>query len=152
MLIYIGADHRGFNLKEKIKQFLADKGYTVVDEGNDHYDENDDYPDFSQAVARKVAEGPAERRGIVICGSGIGTSIVANKISGIRAAKVNNSDEAFASREDTDCNVLCLGADFLEEEEAKKILSVWLQTPFSGEERHKQRIRKIGEIEIMRCK
>ena len=152
MLIYIGADHRGYNLKEKIKQFLSKKGYTVVDEGNDHYDESDDYPDFASRVAVAVVEDPDNRRGILICGSGIGTNIVANKIQGIRAAKVDNSDQAFLSRKDTDCNVLSLGADFLEEEEAKKILSVWLMTPFSGEERHKRRIRKIGEIEIMRCK
>lgn len=148
MLIYIGADHRGYNLKEKLKQFLANKGYTVVDEGNDHYDESDDYPDFAGRVAAAVAEDPDNRRGILICGSGIGVDIVANKFSQIRSALAHNADQAFSSRSDINTNVLCLTANFLEEEEAKKILSVWLQTPFSGEERHKRRIRKISEIEI----
>lgn len=148
MIIYIGADHRGFNLKEKLKQFLVNKGYTVIDKGNSYYDEADDYPDFAALVAQEVASDPDNRRGILICGSGIGMAIVANKFSQIRAASIFNSDQAFSSRSDVNTNVLSLAADFLEEEEAKKILSVWLQTPFSGEERHKRRIRKISELEI----
>ena len=148
MLIYIGADHRGFNLKEKLKQFLLNKGYAVFDKGNDHYDENDDYPDFASLMAQEVAKESDNRRGILICGSGVGIDVAANKFKGIRSALVNNSDQAFLSRNDADANILCLAADFLDEDEAKKILTVWLQTPFSGEERHKRRIRKIGEIEI----
>lgn len=147
MIIYIGADHRGFNLKEKLKSFLINKGYTVIDKGNDVYDESDDYPDFAALVAQEVAQDPDNRRGILICGSGIGMDIVANKFPLIRSAAVSNPDQSFSSRNDVNANVLCLAADFLEEEEAKKILSVWLQTPFSGEERHKRRIRKISEIE-----
>lgn len=147
MTIFIGADHRGFELKEKLKQFLSNKGYTVLDKGNDHYDETDDYPDFAGLVAQEVAEDPDNRRGILICGSGVGIDVVANKFSRVRSALAGNSDQAFSSRNDADTNVLCLAADFLEEEEAKKILSVWLQTPFSKEERHKRRLRKIAEIE-----
>ena len=147
MIIFIGADHRGFGLKEKLKPFLIDKGYTVFDKGNDHYDEADDYPDFTGLVAQEVIKDPDNRRGILICGSGVGIDIAANKFSRIRSALANNSDQAFLSRNDTDANVLCLASDFLDEEMAKKILSVWLQTPFSQEERHKRRIRKIGEIE-----
>ena len=148
MTIFIGADHRGFELKEKLKQFLSNKGYTVMDKGNDHYDETDDYPDFASLVAQEVAEDPDNRRGILICGSGVGIDVVANKFSRVRSALANNSDQAFSSRNDVDANVLCLAADFLDEEEAKKILSVWLQTPFSKEERHKRRLRKISEIEL----
>lgn len=147
MTIFIGADHRGLELKEKLKQFLSNKGYTVFDKGNDHYDESDDYPDFAGLVSQEVAEDPDNRRGILICGSGVGIDVVANKFSRVRSALANNSDQAFSSRNDVDANVLCLAADFLDEEEAKKILSVWLQTPFSKEERHKRRLRKIGEIE-----
>lgn len=148
MTIFIGADHRGFELKEKLKQFLSNKGYTVFDKGNDHYDETDDYPDFAGLVAQEVAEDPDNRRGILICGSGVGIDVVANKFSRVRSALANNSNQAFSSRNDVDVNVLCLAADFLDGEEAKKILSVWLQTPFSKEERHKRRLRKIAEIEI----
>ncbi len=147
MIIFIGADHRGFKLKEELKQFISNKGYTVVDKGSDHYDETDDYPDFAGAVAQEVIQDPDNRRGILICGSGVGIDVVANKFSRIRSALANNSDQAFSSRNDVDANVLCLAADFLDEEEAKKILSVWLQTPFSKEERHKRRLRKIAEIE-----
>ncbi|MDP3052521.1 MAG: RpiB/LacA/LacB family sugar-phosphate isomerase [bacterium] len=147
MIIFIGADHRGFNLKEKLKQFISNRGYTVDDKGNDHYDEVDDYPDFVAAVAQEVAQDPDNRRGILICGSGVGIDVTANKFSRIRSALANNPDQAFSSRNDVDANVLCLAADFLDEEQAKKILSVWLQTPFSKEERHKRRLKKIAEIE-----
>lgn len=147
MIIFIGADHRGLKLKEELKQFVLDKGYTVTDKGNDHYDEADDYPDFAVAVAKEVAIDPDNRRGIIICGSGVGIDVAANKIPRVRSALANSSDQAFSSRNDVNANVLCLAADFLDGEGAKKILSVWLQTPFSKEERHKRRLRKIAEIE-----
>ena len=147
MIIYIGADHRGFQLKEKLKQFLVNKGYTVFDKGNDHYDEADDYPEFVSLVAQEIIKDPDNRRGILICGSGVGIDIAANKFPRVRSALASNADQAFLSRNDTDANVLCLAADFLDEETAKKILTVWLMTSFSQEERHKRRIRKIGEIE-----
>jgi ribose 5-phosphate isomerase B len=146
MIIYIGADHKGFNLKEKLKEFLTNKGYTVTDKGNSYYDEADDYPDFAASVAHEISQDPYNRRGILICGSGVGMDVAANKFSGVRSALANNPDQAFSSRNDVDANVLCLAADFLDEEEIKKILSVWLQTSFSGEERHKRRIQKIDEL------
>lgn len=148
MLIYIGADHRGFKLKESLGNFLREQGYEVVDVGNNEYNESDDYPDFAKLVARAVSVEPDTRRGIVICGSGIGSSITANKFEGVRAALVNNTEQAKLSREDNDSNVLALGARFTDEKTAKEILENWLKTPFSGEERHKRRLEKINEIEI----
>lgn len=147
MILYIGADHRGFKLKETLKQFLHDSGYTVNDMGNTQYDENDDYPDFAKLVAEKVSADQFNSRGIVICGSGVGVDIVANKFSNIRSALGFSPDQAMASRNDDDTNVLALPADFLELEQAKKNVSVWLQTPFAGDERFKRRIEKIRQID-----
>ena len=148
MLIYIGADHRGFQLKEILKKFLKDQGYEVVDVGNEVYEKDDDYPDFAVLVGQVVSQDPSTRRGILICGSGVGVDVVANKFKGIRSALVNNPDQAYLSRNDDDANVLSLAAEFLDEETAKKILSTWLQTPFSNEENHKRRLEKIRESEV----
>ncbi|NCO89501.1 ribose-5-phosphate isomerase [Candidatus Wolfebacteria bacterium CG18_big_fil_WC_8_21_14_2_50_39_7] len=147
MLIYIGADHRGFSLKEIFKKILKDKGYEVVDVGNDHYDENDDYPDFAKLVGLAISQEPVNRRGILICGSGVGVDIVANKFKGVRSALVNNPDQAYLSRNDDDSNVLSLAADFLSEDDAKKILGTFLQTPFAGEGKFQRRLQKINQIE-----
>lgn len=147
MLIFIGADHRGFKLKESIKKYLKDKGYEIVDLGNAVYDENDDYPDIAALVAQSVAPDPSERRGILICGSGVGVDIVANKIRGIRSALAINSDQIYASRNDDDTNVLSLAADFIDEENAQKIALTWLKTPFSSEEKYVRRLEKISKIE-----
>ncbi|MEK7658069.1 MAG: RpiB/LacA/LacB family sugar-phosphate isomerase [Patescibacteria group bacterium] len=147
MLIYIGADHRGFHLKEFVKKFLKESGREVVDVGNAEYNENDDYPDFAKAAAKAVSENLENRRGIVICGSGVGVDIVANKFDGIRSALANNVRQAILSRKDDDANVLALAAEFINEEEAKKILTAWLETPFSKEEKYKRRLAKINEYE-----
>lgn len=147
MLIYIGADHQGFQLKEILKKFLEDQGYEVIDVGNDHYDEDDDYPDFAKLVSRAIFQAPSSRRGILICGSGIGMDIVANKFKGVRSSLIFNSDQAFLARNDDDANILSLPADFLNEEDAEKILGVWLATGFSEKEPYRKRLRKIGEIE-----
>ena len=147
MLIYIGADHRGFNLKETLKKSLKDQGYEVVDVGNDHYDENDDYPDFAKLVGLVISQEPVNRRGILICGSGVGVDIVANKFKGVRSALVNSPDQAYLSRNDDDTNVLSLAADFLSEDDAKKILGTFLQTPFSGKENFQRRLGKIRQLE-----
>ncbi len=147
MLIYIGADHRGFNLKEALKKFLKDQGYEVVDVGNEVYEKDDDYPDFAVLVGQVVSQDPSTRRGILICGSGVGVDVAVNKFKGIRSALVNNPDQAYLSRNDDDTNVLSLAAEFLDEETAKKILSTWLQTPFSNEENNKRRLEKIRDIE-----
>ena len=147
MLIYIGADHRGFQLKESLKNFLESQEYEVVDVGNDKFDEDDDYPDFAVLVAKQVSQDAINRRGILICGSGAGVDITANKFNGIRSVLAINAKQAQKSRSDDDTNVLSLAADFISEEEAVKILDLWLKTPFSGEEKHKRRIAKINEIE-----
>ncbi|MEK7634342.1 MAG: RpiB/LacA/LacB family sugar-phosphate isomerase [Patescibacteria group bacterium] len=147
MLIYIGADHRGFKLKESLKNFLKSQEYEAVDIGNDKYDENDDYPDFAALVSRQVSQDLINRRGILICGSGAGVDIVANKFKGIRSVLAINAEQAQKSRSDDDTNILSLAADFISEEEAIKILDVWLKTPFSGEENYKRRIAKINKIE-----
>ena len=150
MIIYIGADHRGFKLKETLKNFLQNAGYTVNDMGNTEYLEGDDYPDFAKLVAQKVSANPADSRGIVICASGVGVDIVANKFPNIRSALGFSPDQVVEARSDDDVNVLALASDFLEEEEAKKIVSVWLQTPFDGDERDKRRIEKIRQIDYTR--
>ncbi len=147
MIIYIGADHRGFNLKEILKNYLKDSGYTVSDLGDEKYDENDDYPDFAVKVAKKVSADPTGSRGVLICGSGVGVDVVANRFPYIRSGLAISTDQILAARNDDDINVLSLAADFIDEETAKKILSVWLQTSFSGEERFKRRLDKIKEID-----
>jgi len=148
-MIYLGADHRGFKLKETLKAFLEEEGYQFEDLGNTVYDPADDYPDFAAAVARKVAENPKENRGILLCGSGVGMDVVTNKFKGVRSALVWSTDEALVkqSRQHNDSNVLSLPADHLTEEQAKKIVKLWLETPFSGEERHIRRLRKIESLQ-----
>ena len=148
LLIYIGSDHQGFKLKESLKNYLANAGYEIVDVGNVVYDGSDDYPDFAVKVAKEVSADPLHRRGVLVCGSGVGVDVVANKFPGVRSVLAMSPDHAFISRTDDDTNVLSLGAAFVEEDEAKKILSVWLQASFSGEERHRRRLEKIRQLEI----
>ena len=147
MKIALGADHAGFELKEKIKQHLIDKGVVVDDRGT-HSTESVDYPDFAQAVGEEVAHRHADR-GILVCGSGIGMSIAANKVPGIRAANVTSEVEAQLSREHNDANVLAVGARLLDEAKAFKIVDRWLSTAFAGG-RHQRRIEKIAAIEDAR--
>jgi ribose 5-phosphate isomerase B len=147
MVIYIGADHRGFELKEYLKNFLRGIGYEVIDRGNFQKDESDDYPDFAAIVARNVSIEHETAKGILICGSGAGMCIVANKFMYIRAALAINSNQAFDMRNDDDVNILCLAADYLEPEEARKIVFTWLQTSFEGAERFRRRLKKIQRIE-----
>ena len=147
MLIYIGADHRGFSLKEAIKKYLSDSGYEAVDFGNDKSDQDDDYVGFAIAVSKEVSKDPSAGRGILICGSGVGMDIVANKFRNVRASLCFSPDQAMAARNDDDANILVLPSDFLDEEKAKKITAVWLQTEFDGKERHTRRIKKIEGLE-----
>ena len=142
MMIYLGADHRGFKLKEELKKALEKKDYRVMDLGNHRLDEEDDYPDFAAAVAKKVAGDPASR-GIVLCGSGVGVDVVANRFKGVRSALAFSVKQAIMSRTDDDTNVLSLAADFMTKRQARKITEVWLRTAFSGAERHRRRIEKI---------
>lgn len=151
MLIYIGADHRGFQLKESLKNYLRESGYEVVDVGNAEYVAVDDYPDFAALAARKVSLDPANSRAILACSSGVGVDIVANKFPHVRSALAFSPDQAVASKNDDDTNVLCFAADYISEEEAKKITSAWIVSSFSGEERFKRRLRKIEDIENRRA-
>ena len=146
MVIYLGADHRGFNLKETIKKFLTDQGYEVVDMGNIVLDKDDDYTDFAVPVARKVMLDE-NARGILFCGSGVGMAIAAGKLRKIRALAGTSPDQVLAARHEEDLNVLCLGADLVSEEDVKKMISIFLGTPFSGEERHRRRLDKIAMLE-----
>lgn len=146
-MVYLGADHRGFRLKEEVKKLLRELGVEFEDLGNQRYDPEDDYPDFARRVAQSVALAPDRNRGILICGSGVGVDIVANKFSGVRSAVVPSIEMAQLARLHDDTNVISLSADHLTENEAKRIVKVWLETPFSGEERHVRRLAKIRQIE-----
>jgi len=143
MTIYLGADHRGFTLKEHIKKYLMAEGRAVVDCGNTMHDESDDYPDFAKVVAEHVAS-EAGAKGIVLCGSGNGVAITANKIHGVRAAVACTATQARAARSDEDANVLAIAADYTERDEVHDIVEAFLATPFLDAERH---MRRIGKIE-----
>jgi ribose 5-phosphate isomerase B len=142
MRIAVGSDHRGFRLKEALKGYLAGSGHHVLDLGSDNPG-SVDYPDYARAVARAVASREAER-GILICGTGIGMSMAANRTPGIRAALCCDVRMARMSRRHNDANVLCLGAQLLRSAQAKRILGVWLRTGFEGG-RHVRRIRKLDQ-------
>lgn len=144
MIIYLATDHAGFELKEKIKKYLKDEGYTVEDLGAFQYDEKDDYPDFIKPAAEKISKTPTDRA-IILGGSGQGEAIVANRYSGVRAAVLYKFDKDIVrlSREHGDANVLSLGARFIKEKDALKAVKLWLETTFSGEERHRRRLDKF---------
>ncbi|MDB5254495.1 MAG: ribose-5-phosphate isomerase ribose 5-phosphate isomerase [Parcubacteria group bacterium] len=147
MKIYIGSDHAGFELKGKLIPFLHELGYTAEDMGAFVYDETDDYPDFISAVARAVSADP-ESKGIVLGKSGQGEAMSANKQEGIRAALWYGGELSIIklSRTHNDANVLSLGSGFINENEAKHAIKLWLDTPFSGDERHIRRINKINNL------
>lgn len=150
-IIHIGADHAGFELKAELMAMLTSDGYEVVDHGAYEFDEEDDYPDFIAPVAQAVsADTDRLSKGIVIGGSGQGEAIVANKFPNIRAALWYGNSEAgdgssiiTLSREHNDANILSIGARFVSVQEAKEAVELWLETAFSGEERHIRRINKI---------
>jgi ribose 5-phosphate isomerase B len=150
MKIFIGTDHAGFELKEELKDFLGNLGCEVEDMGAYEFNEADDYPDFIwpvvTAVAEEIVKG-LDTRGIVIGGSGQGEAIVANKVKGIRAAVVYDEYSARMSREHNDANIISLGNRTLDIDKAKELVKIWLETPFSNEERHKRRIEKIKKLE-----
>jgi ribose 5-phosphate isomerase B len=144
MRIAIGADHAGFRLKERIRQTLLEQGHDVTDFGATS-PEPTDYPDFAIPVARSVAAGQADR-GVLVCSTGIGMSIAANKVPGVRAALGTNREEVGLIRSHNDANVLTLGAKFIAEEEALRLLAVFLTTEFEGG-RHARRLGKIADME-----
>jgi ribose 5-phosphate isomerase B len=138
--VALGADHRGFALKERLKPLLAKLGYRVLDLGPGD-SERVDYPDYAFRVAEAVNSGRAQR-GVLICSTGIGMSMAANRVPGVRAALCDSVRLARLSREHNDANVLCLGADVLPPGAAQRILRVWLDTKFAGG-RHARRLSKI---------
>lgn len=144
MNIALGADHAGFELKEIIKKYLLHRGVDLDDRGTNSPDAVD-YPDFARLVGEQVASGKADL-GILVCGAGIGMSIAANKVPGIRAANVHSEVEAQLSREHNNANVLALGGRLLDPELALKIVDRWLNTEFAGG-RHQRRVDKVMEIE-----
>ena len=144
-IIYIGADHAGFELKEKIKKFLAKEGYQFEDLGPYEYDPSDDYPDFAVKVCQKVLE--TNGKGILICGTGQGMDLVANKIPGIYAEVCWDENTAKHAKEHSNANILCFGGRTVKPELAKKMVKIWLETPFIPRKRHLRRVNKIKTIE-----
>lgn len=145
MKIAIGADHGGFLLKERLRGHLAALGHEVADFGTTSA-ESCDYPDFAHAVGEAVAEGRADR-GLLVCTTGIGMAMAANKIAGVRAAPAQSEDEVRLTREHNDANVLTLGAKYVDERRALALIGIFLETPFSGGDRHVRRVSKIAHLE-----
>lgn len=149
MIVYLGSDHGGFYLKEKVEAHLVKAGITVEDVGNKELDPADDYPQFAFAAATKLlGSTDPDPRAILICKGGQGMAIAANRIRGVRAVVISDVEEARMSRNDNDANVLSLPARVLEDDEtlAFTIIGTWLKTPFSKAERHTRRLREIEEI------
>lgn len=146
MKIYIGADHRGYYLKEKVREWLTKWKYPFEDFGADVYDPTDDYTTFADKVASVVGRTKGVR-GVLICGSGVGVDVIANKFDGVRASFGKSKQQVKDGREDDDMNVLIMAADFTTESEAEGMLKEFLETEFSGEERFKKRLADIKKIE-----
>ncbi len=147
MKVYIGADHGGFKLKEETKEWLKEWGYEFLDMGAVNYTPEDDYPDYAWPVAMKVGNEQGAL-GILACRSGQGECIVANKAKGARAALAWNEKTAIAARNDDDANILCLPADYVSIDAAKKIVHAFLTTKFGIDERYHRRVEKVKKIDI----
>ncbi|OGH14206.1 MAG: hypothetical protein A2860_04795 [Candidatus Levybacteria bacterium RIFCSPHIGHO2_01_FULL_37_33] len=150
MKIYLGADHRGFKLKKELKTWFLENKISVKDLGAFKYNPDDDYPLFAQEVAKNVGDDlkkPLESRGIIICGSGVGVDIVANKFKHIRSGLAVSVEQVEEARKDDDINILAIPSDFVNEETAKKIVKIFLETPFSKEEKKIRRLSEIDKIE-----
>ena len=156
MKVYVGSDHAGFGLKEKLVPYLMELGYEVDDKGAREYNEGDDYPDYIIPVAREVSQHPKDAKGIILGASGQGEAMTANKFSDVRAAvyygegcSVVEDKEASIinlARSHNDSNILSIGAHFVTEEDMKKAVRRWLETPFSADERHERRLAKMDRI------
>ena len=144
-MIYLGSDHAGFYLKQAIKKFLDSKNLMYQDLGGFSTKKPDDYPDYAEVVAKAVVKNK-DNRGILICGTGTGMVIAANKIKGVRASVVYDAYTAKMSRKDNDSNIMCLGARD-KPHSVNTLLNVWLKTLFSNKPRHKRRIEKIKKLE-----
>ena len=150
MKIFIGADHRGYRLKNKIVMYLTDKGHEVIDVGTHKKGISCDYPKFSREVGLKVSKSK-NSKGILVCMTGIGHSIAANKVPGVRAALCYTKKSAYFSRSHNNANLLVLGAKFVSQRELFSIISIWLKTSFEGG-RHARRVLQIKRIEKEFCK
>jgi ribose 5-phosphate isomerase B len=147
MQIFVGADHQGFQLKSRLITLLKRHGYEVADEGDEKMDPNDDFPVFAHIVVSAVlGSSDKEARGILVCGSGQGMCMAANRFKGIRACLAYDSESARLSRNDDDSNVLCLPASILKTEEAGTIVQTWLDTPFAAAPRYIRRIKALDDL------
>lgn len=147
MKIYLGADHNGFAYKRQIADFLQRSGYEVVDTGDDLLNPEDDFPLFAGKVAQALlADADKQARGILICGSGQGMCMAANRFKGIRASLCWNLAEARSARNDDDSNVLCLSATQTKPDDMSAIITTWLQTPFAGADRFVRRLKQLDEL------
>jgi ribose 5-phosphate isomerase B len=145
MKVGIAADHGGYEMKQQIAALLGTEGHEVVDFGNDRYDSNDDYPDFTVPLARAVATGLVDR-GVLLCGSGVGASVAANKIDGVRAAVCHDDFSAHQGVEDDDMNILCLGGRTTGIAVAWDCVKSFLAAKFSKAERHRRRLAKVNAL------
>jgi ribose 5-phosphate isomerase B len=146
MKLGIAADHGGFTLKEEVKTWLKSSGHDVKDFGANTLDQSDDYPDYVIPLARAVASGEV-KCGIAICGSGVGASIGANKITGVRAALIHDSFSAHQGVEDDDMNLICLGGRVIGIKTAEELITAFLNARYIGAERHRRRLEKIKALE-----
>ena len=145
--IYIGADHNGFERKAQLTEYLQRSGYEVVDEGDVSLQPEDDFPQFASRVVHAMREdGDHEARGVLICGSGQGMCMAANRFKGIRAALAYDQEEARTARNDDDSNVLCLSSRVLDFDQTVSVVHTWLMTPFAGANRFKRRIQELDEL------
>lgn len=148
MKIFFAADHAGFEMKNELIKFVKDLGYETEDCGAYELNQNDDYPEFVKGAAEKVSKDPQNAKAIILGGSGQGEDMTADKFPNVRSAEYygGNLEIIKLSREHNDANVLALGARFISLDEAKEAVKLWLETPFSGEERHKRRINEIDNL------
>jgi ribose 5-phosphate isomerase B len=146
MKVFIGADHRGFELKEKIKSWFEKWDYAHEDMGAYAFDEADDYTLYAEKVATIVSHTKGSK-GVLVCGSGVGVDVVANKFDGVRASIGKEPDQVKAGRNDDDMNILVIAGDYTSEEMAKEMVKVFLETEFDGKERHERRLEEIKRIE-----
>jgi ribose 5-phosphate isomerase B len=147
MKVYLGADHAGYELKNVLREHLTHHGYEVEDVGAKTLDPDDDFPQYAYAVATKVlGDDSDDARGILVCGSGQGIAMAANRVHGIRAAVIWNVAGAKETRQDNDSNVLSLPARMIDQDTALAIVDAWLEEKFSGEERHQRRIQQMEQL------
>lgn len=147
MKIYIGADHNGYDMKEKLERFLSMSGHEVADAGDVKRDPDDDFPQFAgRAVSMLLGDHDPDAKAILICGSGQGMCMAANRFKGVRASLCWNLTEARSARNDDDANVLCLSARSLDQDKAQAIVTTWLATPFAGAPRYKRRLQQLDNL------